>query len=183
MNDIDGDDESQDADKSEVSIRILDTHSKLVDEFGQVQGSLYPHNLNVPQEALNGALKAIAKCLWEKVQCIGFITVRFVASWDYQDEMTRILATEITFGMSNLIGCIGTNAVLRQITKNKALLSASQNATKTTLSLKNKEVADTATESGAFFKNLSGASNASMSISTVNPVWVPDSFSGENSIQ
>lgn len=32
-----------------VSIRILETHSKLTDDFGQVQGSMYPQPLHIFQ--------------------------------------------------------------------------------------------------------------------------------------
>lgn len=116
-------------------ITILDSNSLLVDDFGQPHGRLYPPCHGVPLASSRGATEAVARVLWKQIQCIGFVTVRFLVSWDHQDDMSRLLATELIFGLTPSVSGMGTAAALRLVSTpmNHTMTAALKVAAKTAL--------------------------------------------------
>lgn len=106
-----------------VSIRVVETHSKLVDEFGQVQGSIYPQPLHIHHESIKGAAMSVCNALWDKIQAIGYITIRFLGSWDESDQMVRLLGSELSFGLSPLVSAVCINSALRLMSSSEAITS------------------------------------------------------------
>lgn len=160
-----------------VSVRILETHSKLTDEFGLVQGSIYPQPMHIHQESIEGAANAVCNSLWSKIQCIGFVTIRFLASWDHTDQMVRLLGSELSFGMSPLIGAIGSNSALRLMSSSGAITAMMRTGTlqaPTGLRGDNTAIAAADIKDTAFFKfSGTGKTDSSHHFSSPFPIWTP----------
>jgi len=87
----------------------------LCDENYQRQGVTYPQKL-VHDGALEGATKAVASKVVEKFQATGFMTMTFCVFWDGFEEISRLWASNISFGMHSSFGAVGTLACLTRNT-------------------------------------------------------------------
>jgi len=83
----------------------------LQDENYQRQGVSFPQTL-IHDKALEGATKALASRLMRYYNAIGFITVTYCVFWDGFDEISRLWASHISFGMNATYGALGTLACL-----------------------------------------------------------------------
>lgn len=86
------------------------THA-VCDENYQVQSKVFPQAV-VHDASLEGATKAIAYKLFNRFGVIGYITISFVSFYDSHDDIPRIWATGIHFGMDATFGALGTLATL-----------------------------------------------------------------------
>jgi hypothetical protein len=83
----------------------------LSDENYQRQGISFPQTL-IHDKALGGATKAIASTLMAKYNAVGFMTVTFCVFWDGFEEISRLWASSVSFGMHSAFGALGTLACL-----------------------------------------------------------------------
>lgn len=83
----------------------------LYDENYQRQGISYPQTL-IHDKALAGATKAVATKLVSNHSTVGFMTVTFCVFWDGFEEISRLWASSISFGMHSAFGAMGTLACL-----------------------------------------------------------------------
>jgi hypothetical protein len=83
----------------------------LTDEFYQKQGVVYPQSLIHPK-AVEGACKAIGLKLYDHYGATGYFTVSYVVYRDAYDNLTRLWATGLKFGLSPSYCAIGTLAQL-----------------------------------------------------------------------
>ena len=82
----------------------------VVDDNYAEMSYIYPQTL-APKPALEGATQAIAQFLYSKWSIIGYITIKFQAMWDAMDNMPKLLALAINFGMSPTFGSLGATAI------------------------------------------------------------------------
>lgn len=82
----------------------------VVDDNFAEMSYIYPQTLT-PKPALEGATQAIAQLLYNKWSIIGYITIKFQAMWDSMDNMPKLLALSMQFGMSPIFGSLGTTAI------------------------------------------------------------------------
>ena len=82
----------------------------VIDDNYAEMSYIYPQTM-APRAALEGATQAIAQLLHNKWSIIGYITIKFQAMWDAMDNMPKLLALSINFGMSPTFGSLGTTAI------------------------------------------------------------------------
>lgn len=81
-----------------------------MDSHGQLQAYVYPQSL-APPFAVEGATEAIAMELNTHYKVIGYVTVKFIAFWDAYDNIPRLWAQDIKFGLTPIYGAFGTVAI------------------------------------------------------------------------
>lgn len=86
----------------------------VADSNYQRQGISYPQTL-IHDKALAGATKAVANHLMKQFGAIGFLTVTFCVFYDGFEEISRLWALQISFGMSSAFGALGTLACLTRL--------------------------------------------------------------------
>lgn len=79
----------------------------LCDANYQRQGISFPQTL-IHDQALAGATEAIANCLMRQYNAIGFMTVTFSVFWDGFEEISRLWALNVSFGMHSAFGALGS---------------------------------------------------------------------------
>jgi hypothetical protein len=77
----------------------------------QVQSKIYPQTV-VHDNSLEGATRAIGSVLFNRYGTIGYVTVSFLAYYDSYDDIPRLWATGLHFGMDSTFGALGTMAIL-----------------------------------------------------------------------
>ena len=70
-------------------------------------GHVYPQ-CTTNSGALTSATASIAKFLHEKHSVIGHLSVRFLSFWDPHENIPKLWAETLVFGMSPIFGAIGT---------------------------------------------------------------------------
>ena len=80
------------------------------DEKYQVLAYIAPTTM-IPKNALEGASKAVCNNLFKKWRVHGYVTLNFCSFWDGLDDIPRLSATGIHFGMSPQFGAFGTAGV------------------------------------------------------------------------
>jgi hypothetical protein len=90
--------------------RTFATCDVIQDDKYQTQAYVAPNSV-CPNNALEGATKAVTDYLYLKWQVIGYVTVRFCSFWDAVDNIPRIWATGIHFGMTPQYGAFGSAGV------------------------------------------------------------------------
>jgi hypothetical protein len=83
----------------------------LSDANYQRQGITFPQTL-IHDKALAGATKAVASRLMKYYNAIGFVTITYCVFWDGFEEISRLWASQISFGMDAAYGALGTVACL-----------------------------------------------------------------------
>ena len=84
----------------------------ITDSQTQEQGYLYPQTLT-PTNSLHDCVTVIAKALYQKHQVYGHVTVKFEAFWDSFQQIPKIWAKELYFGLTSSFGCIGSTSLAR----------------------------------------------------------------------
>lgn len=82
----------------------------VVDDKYQAQSFIAPQT-QTPVAAMEGATRAIAKYLFETLGVIGYVTVKLCAFWDGLDNIPRLWANGLHFGMSPLFGALTTASI------------------------------------------------------------------------
>ena len=80
------------------------------DDKYQVQTYMAPATL-IPKNALEGASKAVCDHLFKKWRVHGYVTLSFCSFWDGLDDIPRLSAHGIHFGMNPQFGAFGTAGV------------------------------------------------------------------------
>ena len=84
----------------------------ITDAQTQEQGYLYPQTL-APSNSLQECLTVVGEALYKKHQIYGYVTVKFEAYWDSFQQIPKIWAKELYFGLTSSFGCIGSTALAR----------------------------------------------------------------------
>jgi hypothetical protein len=92
------------------TFRIFAHADVLQDDKYQTQAYVAPNTV-LPPNALEGATGAIASYLYNKWRVIGYFTVSYCAFWDGLDQIPRLWATGLHFGMTPQFGAFGTAGV------------------------------------------------------------------------
>lgn len=83
----------------------------LSDESFQKQGIIFPQTL-IHSKSVEGASRAVGLKLYDSYGVMGYITISYAVYRDAYDNITRLWATGLKFGLSPSFGAIGTLAQL-----------------------------------------------------------------------
>lgn len=92
------------------TFRLFAHADVLQDDKYQTQAYVAPNTM-LPPNALEGATGSIANYLHKKWRVIGYFTVSYCAFWDGLDQIPRLWATGLHFGMTPQFGAFGTAGV------------------------------------------------------------------------
>lgn len=93
------------------SVHVQNGSQLLHDEYFQKQGIIFPQTLIHPK-SLEGASKAIGLKLYDNYGVTGFVTISYIVYRDAYDNITRLWATGLKFGLNPSYCAIGTLAQL-----------------------------------------------------------------------
>ncbi len=92
------------------SIQMAASVEVVFDNRYASQAFVYPQAL-IPQPAIDGAMTSIGNVLFANYDAIGYVTVRFAAFFDAYDNIPRVWASDIYFGITSTFGSLGTMSV------------------------------------------------------------------------
>lgn len=93
------------------NVKFYGSCELIVDSFNRTQAYLIPQQI-IPMNVLEHATIEIASYLFQQFHVIGYVTIKFISTWDNLEKIPRLISLNVELGLTYAFSLIGNASSL-----------------------------------------------------------------------